>query len=46
MGAVTAIWAAAGPALFPSTTPVGDTSRIQGSKFADTGATSPMLNAM
>src|SRR5207249_1348041 len=47
VGAVAATSDAPGPvALLPRSTPVGDTSRIQGAKCADIGATAPMLSAM
>src|SRR3989442_14297308 len=32
--------------LFPRSTPVGDSSRIQGAKCADAGVTVPTLSAM
>src|SRR5213083_601032 len=47
VGAFVAPCTAEAPAeLVASSTPVGDTRRIQGRKPADTGATSPMLSAM
>src|SRR5437773_575327 len=47
VGAFVATCTAEAPAeLVASSTPVGDTRRIQGLKPADTGATSPMLSAM
>src|SRR5437870_5747531 len=47
VGAFVATCTAEAPAeLVASSTPVGDTRRIQGRKPADTGATSPMLSAM
>src|SRR5438034_285537 len=47
VGAFVATCTAEAPAeLVASSTPVGDTRRIQGLKPAETGATSPMLSAM